>query len=111
MVRRTVGTAVRRLRLEPGPVDHPLARSRLQSPLRYPGAKSRLIPAISTLVANAATHRSVRTVDLFVEPFAGGASVSLALVGAGLVERVLLADADPLVASFWQGRRPGPRTW
>lgn len=29
-------------------------------------------------------------------------SVSLRLVGAGAVERVLLADAGPLVAQFWQ---------
>lgn len=40
--------------------------------------------------------------QLFVEPFAGGASTSLRLAGAGSVERVLLADADPLVARFWQ---------
>jgi DNA adenine methylase len=40
--------------------------------------------------------------ELFVEPFAGGASTSLRLAGAGLVRRVLLADADPLVARFWQ---------
>jgi DNA adenine methylase len=39
---------------------------------------------------------------MFVEPFAGGASTSLRLVGAGIVDRILLADADPLVAAFWQ---------
>ena len=37
-----------------------------------------------------------------MEPFAGGASASLKLVGDGVVDRVLLADADPLVAAFWQ---------
>jgi DNA adenine methylase len=37
-----------------------------------------------------------------VEPFAGGASASLRLVGDGVVERVLLADVDPRVTSFWQ---------
>jgi DNA adenine methylase len=41
-------------------------------------------------------------VELFVEPFAGGASTSLRLAGAGIVDRILLADADPLVAAFWQ---------
>jgi DNA adenine methylase len=41
-------------------------------------------------------------VDLLVEPFAGGASTSLRLAGAGIVHRVLLADADLMVASFWQ---------
>ena len=37
-----------------------------------------------------------------MEPFAGGASTGLRLAGAGVVRRVLLADADPLVARFWQ---------
>lgn len=40
--------------------------------------------------------------DLFVEPFAGGASVSLAQLHAGLVEKVVLNDRDPLVAAFWK---------
>lgn len=40
--------------------------------------------------------------ELFVEPFAGGASVSLALLQAGLVETIGLVDHDPLVAAFWK---------
>lgn len=39
---------------------------------------------------------------LFVEPFAGGASTALWLAGNGLVDRILIGDADPLVASFWR---------
>lgn len=39
---------------------------------------------------------------LFVEPFAGGASVALAQLAAGLIERVILNDRDPLIAAFWQ---------
>lgn len=84
------------------PVDHPLAIARYQSPLRYPGAKSQLAPTIGRLLESATTSREVRRVELLVEPFAGGASVSLRMVGAGIVDRVLLADADPLVAAFWQ---------
>ena len=38
---------------------------------------------------------------LFVEPFAGGAAVSIALLEQGLVDRIALADRDPLVAGFW----------
>ena len=98
---RHVGDYPRGLR-DPGPIDHPLATGRYQSPLRYPGAKSALAPTISRLVESAKTSNAIRQVDLFVEPFAGGASVSLRLVGAGVVDRVLLADADPLVAAFWQ---------
>lgn len=84
------------------PLDHPVATARYQSPLRYPGAKSQLAPTIGRLIAAASQSRAVQQVELLVEPFAGGGSVSLRLVGAGLVDRVLLADADPLVAAFWQ---------
>lgn len=38
---------------------------------------------------------------LFVEPFAGGASVALYLLGKGLVEKIALYDINPLIASFW----------
>ncbi|MEV5060420.1 DNA adenine methylase [Streptomyces sp. NPDC053794] len=90
----------RRLREITAPPAHPLALARYQSPLRYPGAKSGLGHHIKTLVDGAGTL--LGRPDLFVEPFAGGASVALRLVGAGSVARVLLADADPLVAAFWQ---------
>lgn len=86
----------------PHDVAHPLATGRYQSPLRYPGAKSGLSKVIGELIAAAQRSTRVGPVDLLVEPFAGGASTSLRLVGAGTVERALLADADPMVASFWQ---------
>ncbi len=38
---------------------------------------------------------------LFVEPFAGGASVALYLLGKRLVEKIALYDINPLIASFW----------
>ena len=40
--------------------------------------------------------------ELFIELFAGGASVSLVQLSCNLVERIALVDRDPLVASFWQ---------
>lgn len=86
----------------PSALTHPLANGRYQSPLRYPGAKSSLTPVISRLITSAQLSSDVREVNLLVEPFAGGASASLRLVGDGIVDRILLADADPLVAAFWQ---------
>jgi DNA adenine methylase len=87
--------------LQPGLLaDESTATMRYQSPLRYPGAKSGLVGVIKDLVVGAAQNLGVP--ELFVEPFAGGASTSLRLAGAGLAQRVLLADADPLVARFWQ---------
>ena len=72
-------------------------RRKILSPLRYPGGKRRLVPYIASLLRDNNLEP-----DLFVEPYAGGASVALELVDLGLVKRVALADADPWVASFWQ---------
>lgn len=66
------------------------------SPLRYPGGKRKLVPLLIDLIG-----RSDANIELLVEPFAGGAAVSLALLEAGVVGRIALADADPLVAAFW----------
>lgn len=86
---------------ETGPLaDVSAAAMRYQSPLRYPGAKSGLTPVIGDLILSATNVLGAP--ELFVEPFAGGASTALRLAGAGVVQRVLLADADPLVARFWQ---------
>ncbi|SCF21168.1 DNA adenine methylase [Micromonospora marina] len=97
-----IGPTARKLPHPSGLLDHPLARARYQTPLRYPGAKTGLADLIGRLIGNAVHSPQVGKVDLLVEPFAGGASTSLRLVGSGVVDRVLLADADPLVAAFWQ---------
>ena len=67
------------------------------SPLRYPGGKRKLVPLIADLI-----DRADLEVEMFVEPFAGGAAVSIALLESGHVQSIALADIDPLVASFWQ---------
>lgn len=67
------------------------------SPLRYPGGKRRL----AVYVAEALRINKV-TPKLFVEPFAGGASVALQLLNNDLVEKIALGEKDPLVASFWK---------
>ena len=69
----------------------------LVSPLRYPGGKRRFVGYVAeTLRLNDLRPR------LYVEPFAGGASVALHLLATGQVERVLLGERDPLVAAFWR---------
>ncbi len=67
------------------------------SPLRYPGSKRRL----ASYIAKALAVNNMRP-SLYVEPFAGGASVALALLQKNLVGQVILADLDPWIASFWQ---------
>lgn len=66
------------------------------SPLRYPGSKRKLIPAIRQLL-----DFSIPKPDLFVEPFCGGASVTLGLLEANSIERAIISDLDPLIAAFW----------
>jgi DNA adenine methylase len=67
------------------------------SPLRYPGAKRRLAGYIAALLELNAVKPK-----LFVEPFAGSASVALELLARGHVERIALGEKDSWVASFWK---------
>jgi len=67
------------------------------SPLRYPGAKRRL----AGYVAEVLRLNSLRP-KVLVEPFAGGASVSLQLLNDDLVETIALGERDPLLTSFWK---------
>lgn len=69
----------------------------LLSPLRYPGGKRRLLPYIARAITALPYKPSI-----LVEPFAGGCSVSIGLLEHGFVPRIGIADADPLVASFWK---------
>lgn len=78
-------------------LDRLLRRRTVLSPLRYPGGKRRLVPYVAAALA----ANELRP-GLFVEPFAGGASVSLELLHADLVDRIGIADSDPMVAAFWQ---------
>lgn len=74
-----------------------LARRAVLSPLRYPGGKRRLVPFVATAIV----ENDLKP-DVLVEPFAGGASVSLELLDLDLVGRVVLGDSDPYLVAFWQ---------
>lgn len=67
------------------------------SPFRYPGGKSwlreRVVRWLSSL-----DYRPAK----FIEPFAGGASVGLAVAELALADQVLLIERDPDVAAVWQ---------
>ena len=67
-----------------------------RSPLRYPGGKTWLIPHIRAWLADESP------VPLLVEPFAGGAIVSLTAVMEGLAERAHMVDLDHDLATFWR---------
>lgn len=67
------------------------------SPFRYPGGKSRLRATIISWV-RALGFRPTH----FVEPFAGGASVALAIAELDLADHVTIAEIDPHVAAVWK---------
>jgi len=67
------------------------------SPLRYPGSKRRL----SKYIKQALELNGLKP-TLYIEPFVGGGSVALQLLQDNLIERAILMDIDPWVASFWQ---------
>lgn len=69
----------------------------LLSPLRYPGSKRRLATHIDEIL-----KLNDRTPELFVEAFAGGASVAIRLLQLGRVKRIGLVDLDPMLAAFWR---------
>lgn len=69
----------------------------LLSPLRYPGGKRKLAAYLAEAIRMNGLHPR-----LFVEPFAGGASVSIYMLEQGLVDQIALGEKDELVAAFWK---------
>jgi len=66
------------------------------SPLRYPGGKSALFPLVSEIVRlNGASGGT------YVEPYAGGAGIALALLLTEQVDLIVINDLDPTIHAFW----------
>lgn len=70
---------------------------RTLSPLRYPGGKSCLYDLVSTILRDNRLHRAH-----YVEPYAGGCGLALALLFGGHVSDVHLNDLDTSIWSFWK---------
>ncbi len=73
------------------------------SPFRYPGGKTWLLPTIRAWLRD--------SVDLLVEPFAGGGSVSVMAVSERLARRCHMIERDPDVASVWAVMLNGKAQW
>ena len=71
-------------------------RLNLKSPLRYPGGKANLADYVEGFLRN-----NLLTGSTFVEAFAGGAGLSLALLGRDLVKKCIWIEKDPLIYSLW----------
>ena len=65
-----------------------------RSPLRYPGGKTWLIPHIREWLRHSEP-------DILIEPFAGGAIVSLTAVMEDFVTTTIMVEIDRDVAAFW----------
>jgi DNA adenine methylase len=69
---------------------------RYKSPFRYPGGKA----AVADFVK--AVFRQNRLLDgVYAEPYAGGASVALALLFEEHASSVYINDVDPAIYAFW----------
>lgn len=77
-----------------------------RSPFRYPGGKTWLIPYIRDWLKS----RAPRPTRL-IEPFAGGAAVSLTAAFEGLTKHVIFAELDPKVAAVWRVVTNGQAEW
>ena len=66
------------------------------SPLRYPGGKWRIAPFFERLL-----QLNGLSGCLYLEPYAGGASLALSLLLGGHVSEIFLNDLDPAVHAFW----------
>lgn len=69
------------------------------SPLRYPGGKGRMA---STLAEVFQGQFGLLDVEVWVEPFAGGAGAGLHLLERGVVEEVWLTEKNRALAAFWR---------
>lgn len=98
---------------------HPIISSRLSanniskvrqlSPFRYAGGKTWLVPEVRRWIESLAFKPSV-----FLEPFAGGATVGLTVAVENLAEKVVLCELDKDVAAVWKiifGRRNEDADW
>ena len=66
------------------------------SPLRYPGGKRRLVNFVKTIIQQNDLLQST-----YVEPYAGGASIGIALLLDGYVTHIHINDLDRSVYAFW----------
>jgi DNA adenine methylase len=77
-----------------------------RSPFRYPGGKTWLVPYIRDWLSSKRTKPA-----RLIEPFAGGAIVSLTAAFEGLARHIVFAEVDEGVASVWRVVLNGQAEW
>lgn len=66
------------------------------TPLRYPGGKAKLGPWFGELIK----HNNL-VGGTYVEPYAGGAGAAMYLLFNGLVDKIVINDADKAIYAIW----------
>jgi len=66
------------------------------SPLRYPGGKSKIYEKVKTLI-----EKNMLVNRTYVEPFAGGFGIGIALLCDNIVQSAVLNDFDAHIYHFW----------
>lgn len=77
-----------------------------RSPFRYPGGKTWLVPRLRQWLRSLPQRPA-----LFVEPFAGGGSVSLTVAAENLADHVIMVELDDQVAAVWRVILEGDGYW
>ena len=89
----------------PGPIVN-VAMVPQRSPFRYPGGKTWLVPRIREWLASHSTIPAE-----FIEPFAGGAIISLTVAFERLAQHVTMVELDYQVAAVWHTIINGDGLW
>lgn len=66
------------------------------SPLRYPGGKTKFSGLLSDII------KLNQPIDVYVEPYAGGAGAALSLLYNHKVDKIILNDVDTHIFTFWK---------
>lgn len=69
------------------------------SPLRYPGGKARMAAFLAELFA---AQVSAMEIEVWIEPFAGGAGAGLTMLEQDAVAEVWLTEKNPAIAALWR---------
>jgi len=82
------------------------SRNGFLSPFRYPGGKSWFVKSTRKWLKSQPSRPKV-----LIEPFAGGAGISLAAVWENLVDQAVFAEIDRNVAATWKTILNGEAKW
>lgn len=73
--------------------------TRYASPLRYPGGKARMAPWLSDVFDSLVGPMDI---EVWLEPFGGGAGAALTALMSGRVPEAWIVEANPALAAFWR---------